>query len=176
MEEKDLAGYCGLYCGLCVKFQSRAKSRCPGCRVAESSAYCSIYNCATKKKAVDSCATCGELPSCKIFQRREVLTWPTVKVNLDSVAGIGLEAWLEDEKQKRVVVEELLENYNDGRSMTFFCKSVSRIPLGLVRDAIRQVEVATRAGDLDKRDIKGKAGTIRSILQEIADSHGISLK
>jgi len=42
-EEFNLAGPCGIFCGLCTKYQSKAPSRCLGCRLGEQHSWCSFY-------------------------------------------------------------------------------------------------------------------------------------
>ncbi len=58
MEERDLVGVCGLYCGLCPRFQSQARSRCLGCQLGEQHSYCSVYRCCVTRRGLFTCAGC----------------------------------------------------------------------------------------------------------------------
>ena len=122
-EEIDLAGPCGIFCGLCTKYQSKAPSRCLGCRIGEQHSWCSFYRCCVMKKGLTFCTEREEYP-CDRFPKRGWGTDHISQVALDSLNTIkntGIDPWLKEQKERRLAVEELLDNYNDGRSMTFYC-------------------------------------------------------
>ncbi|MFH1150716.1 MAG: DUF3795 domain-containing protein [Actinomycetota bacterium] len=175
VDDAMLAGYCGLFCGFCAKFQSVAPSRCPGCHSEEVGSYCSIWRCATRKKGVESCSDCDDFPGCEIFTRREVMEWPTVSENLETIKRDGLCAWVEEQGSRRLVLEDLLDNYNEGRSMAFYCRAVSRMPIDLIEETVRGVVEETGSLGSSPEDIKQRAKALRSSLTEVAEIHGISL-
>jgi hypothetical protein len=70
-QNKNLVGCCGIYCGLCTKYQSKAPSRCIGCR-------CERYIRFRKWG--------GELYGSKAAEE-----------NLEKIKELGLEKWLEQE-------------------------------------------------------------------------------
>ncbi|MBU1672431.1 MAG: DUF3795 domain-containing protein [Actinobacteria bacterium] len=175
VNDEALAGYCGLYCGFCAKFQSVAPSRCPGCHSEEVGSYCSIWRCATRKKGVESCSDCEEFPDCEVFTRRKVMEWPTAGENLETIVRDGLRVWTEAQKRRRLVLEGLLDDYNEGRSMAFYCRAVSRMPIGLIEEAVRDVEERIASGDVDREDVKQKAKAMKAGLTETATTRGISL-
>ena len=113
-EAKNLIGCCGIYCTLCNKYQSKAPSRCIGCKLGEQHSWCSIWNCCTKKHGFETCAECSEIFDCPIFLRRKVAEWTPAADNLRQIKEVGLENLLKEQKERQTLVEELLQNYNEG--------------------------------------------------------------
>ena len=174
-EEKNLVGCCGLYCGLCTKFQSRAKSRCIGCKLGEQHSWCSIWNCCVKKHGFETCAECMEIFNCEIFLRRKVAEWIPAAKNLRQIKENGLENWLKEQKVRQTLVEELLQNYNDGRSMSFYCRSCARMPIGLINRALNEANNKIINEKVEKFNIKSKAKIVKNIFKELASTFNVDL-
>ncbi len=176
-EEANLAGCCGLYCGLCPRFQSTSKSRCPGCRISEHHSWCKVYRCCVIKKGYVTCADCTDYPCEKLFSvlgtdEDSFLTHKPVIPNLDRIKEVGGQIWLNEQKERQLLLEKLLENYNDGRAMSFYCLACTLMPIDLINRAVSEME---RKG-IDAEDIKLKAKNLKSILQDLASASGIELK
>ena len=178
IEEFDLAGPCGIFCGLCTKYQSKAPSRCLGCRIGEQHSWCSIYRCCVAKKGLTFCIECEEYP-CERYSRRDWGTDHLSRVaqhSLSTIKKAGIEPWLKEQKERRLAVEELLENYNDGRSMTFYCLACILMPVNLINQAISEMKQRLSANQIDDSDMKARAKAIRAIIQDMAAKSGIELK
>jgi len=65
-------------------------------------------------------------------------------------------------------VEELLQNYNEGRSMSFYYKACTRIPINLINNAMKEAKKKIVSDGAVKSDIKSKAKIMRSIIKDIA--------
>jgi len=178
IEEFNLAGPCGIFCGLCAKYQSKAPSRCIGCRMGEQHSWCSIYRCCVMEKAFTTCIECEEYP-CERYTRRG---WGgdqwsrAAQDNLNSIKNNEMEQWLEGQRARRLAVEELLENYNDGRSMSFYCSVCIVMPISLINQAIDEMKQRLSDNHIDNSDVKAKAKALRAIIQELASKSGIDLK
>ena len=172
---KSLTGCCGLYCGLCNKYQSKAPSRCVGCRLGEQHSWCSIWNCCVKKHGFENCTECDEVFNCKIFVRRKVAQWVPAFDNLRRIKESGLKDWLKEQKERQALVEELLDNYNEGRSMSFFCKACARMPINLIHDTLKESEEKIASDEIDKSDIKAKAKLLKSALKNKAVKYNINM-
>ena len=107
-EYRTLIGCCGIYCGLCSKYQSKAASRCIGCKIGDQHSWCSIWNCCVKKRRFETCIECKEVFECEIFLRRKVAEWIPAVDNLNQIKEIGLEKWLAGQIQRQVLLEDLL--------------------------------------------------------------------
>ncbi|RPI00177.1 MAG: DUF3795 domain-containing protein [Calditrichaeota bacterium] len=174
-ESKNLVGCCGLYCGLCTKYQSRSPSRCLGCRIGEQHSWCSIWNCCVKKHKLDHCSECGELDECAIFLRRKVRDWIPVADNLHRILADGLENWLSEQMERQTALEELLDQCNDGRSMSFYCRACARMPVELIHQALKQAEEIFAHHQAEAADMKAKAGIIKDVIKDLALQANINL-
>ena len=174
-EAKSLIGCCGLYCGLCNKYQSKAPSRCIGCKLGEQHSWCSIWNCCVKKHGFETCAECSEIFSCAIFTRRKVAEWIPAAANLSQIKEIGLENWLRDQEQRQGLVEELLQNYNEGRSMSLYCKACARMPIEFINSTIIESEKELASKQADESDVKSKAMILKAIITDFALKANVNL-
>lgn len=172
---KNLIGCCGLYCGLCNKYQSKAPSRCIGCRLGEQHSWCSIWNCCVKKRGFEICTECSEIFNCTIFLRRKVLEWIPAAYNLSQIKGTGMESWLKEQKERQALLEELLQNYNEGRSMNLYCKVCARMPIDLISTAIEEVKEILMNEKVDKYDMKSKARILKAKIKNLALEVNIDL-
>jgi hypothetical protein len=189
LEEKHLASCCGLYCGLCPRFQSKAPSRCLSCHLGEQHSYCSVYRCCVTKRGLFTCADCDEYPCERLLRVLGVeegldsfISHKPALPNLDRIREVGLEAYLEEQRERLLLVEQLLADYNEGRSMTFYCAACALMPPDLVRQAMGELErMQPRLGrrpspNKDGSDLKAKAEAMRTAIQDLASQAGINLK
>jgi hypothetical protein len=175
-EAKNLIGCCGLYCGLCNKYQSSAPSRCIGCGLGEQHSWCSIWNCCVKKHGFETCVECGELFHCAIFLRRKVVEWIPADHNLYQIKEIGLESWLSEQKERQALLEALLENYNEGRSMSLYCKVCTRMPVDMIHKVIGEAKEKIAGEKADQSDLKLKARVVKTIIKVFASEGIIDLR
>ena len=171
----NLVGCCGLYCGLCNKYQSTAPSRCLGCKIGEQHSWCSIWNCCVKKHGFETCSECSEVFKCEIFTRRQVAEWIPAADNLHQIANTGLENWLKEQKERQKLVEKLLHNYNEGRSASFYCKVCARLPLESISSAIRGSKKIFAREKVEQSDVKSKAKILKITFTESASKKEINL-
>ena len=172
---RSLIGCCGLYCGLCNKYQSKAPSRCIGCKLGEQHSWCSIWNCSVKKHGFETCIECSEVFNCEIFLRRKVTNWIPAIDNLRQIKEFGIENWLNEQKERQALVVELLSNYNEGRSMSFFCKACARMPINLIHDSVKESNKKIVIDEINKSDKKAKARILKSIIKEKATKYNINM-
>ena len=174
-EARNLVGCCGLYCGLCNKYQSKAPSRCVGCRLGGQHSWCSIWVCCVKKHGFDTCAGCREIWQCTIFSRRKVAEWIPAADNLRQIREAGLENWLEEQKERQRLLEELLQDYNEGRSMSFYCKACARMPVELIDRVLRESREQLASGQVDESDVKSKARIVKAVITDLTFKNDIHL-
>ena len=172
---RNLIGCCGIYCGLCSKYQSKAPSRCIGCKLGEQHSWCSIWNCCVKKHGFETCVECSEIFNCEIFIRRKVVEWIPAAENLRKIEEVGLENWLKEQRERQTLVEELLQNYNEGRSMSFYCKTCTRMPINLINEAMKEAKKKIVSEKLDNSDMKLKAKILKSTIKDMAVKSNINM-
>ena len=84
--------------------------------------------------------------------------------------------WLEKQRRRRLLLENLLDNYNEGRSMSFYCLATILMPPELIEKAINELKEELAINQIDNSDIKAKATTLRGIIQGLAQESNIELK
>jgi len=183
MEERHYAGVCGLYCGLCPRFQSTAPSRCLGCHLGAQHSYCSVYRCCVTRHGHFTCADCDEYPCERLLRVLGVeegldsfISHKPALANLDRIRAVGLETFLSEQRERRLLVEQLLANYNEGRSMTFYCTACALMPPDLIRQAIGEMEEILASEQVDSSDLKAKAKAMKTLIKELALQADIDLK
>jgi len=174
-EAKTLIGCCGLYCGLCNKYQSKAPSRCIGCRLGEQHSWCSIWKCCVEKHGFENCAECSEIFNCTIYLRRKVVEWIPAADNLRQIKDVGLETWLKEQRERQALLEKLLQNFNEGRSMNFYCKVCARMPVAVINKAIEEAIEKLACEKVDKSDMKSKTRVVKAVIKDLALKVNINL-
>jgi hypothetical protein len=165
-EAKNLIGCCGLYCGLCNKYQSKAPSRCVGCQLGEQHRWCSIWNCCAKKHQFENCTECSEIFHCTIFLRRKVGEWIPAADHLRHIQEAGLESWLKEQKERQALLEEWLQNYNEGRSMNLYCKICAGMPIDMINKATTAAKDRLESLKADTSDTKSKARVFKAVIED----------
>jgi hypothetical protein len=175
-EARELVGCCGLYCGLCNKYQSQAASRCLGCKVGSQHEWCSIWNCCVKKRGYETCTECEDLFECSIYLRRKVVEWIPAAANLGQIKASGLRPWLAEQMARQALVEALLRDYNEGRSMSFYCKACARLPVEAIQGAMSCAQGEILREDIAEADLKSRARRMKAALQEAAERLEVDLR
>lgn len=178
-----MASACGLYCGLCPRYQSKAAGRCPGCHSGEMRSYCGVWRCCVTKHGYHTCAECKESPCPRLLRALKVeegldsfMSHRPALGNLARVREAGLETYLSEQRERRLLVEELLEGYNEGRSMSFYCAACALLPPDEVRRGVDRVRDALSEEATPEEELKAKAKAMRNALQELAEETGVDLR
>jgi hypothetical protein len=128
-----------------------------------------------KKHGFLTCIECEEVFRCEIFLRRKVTEWIPAAFNLRMIKEVGLGKWLKEQKERQALLESLLKDYNEGRSMSFYCKACSRMPIELIDKAVKQAKGKFLSEEIDASDIKSKAKIMRAVIKDIALPNSIKL-
>ena len=86
-----------------------------------------------------------------------------------------MEKWLEEQRQRQVLFEGLLQNYNEGRSMSFYCKTCTRMPINLINEAMKEAKKKIVSEKIGKSDIKSKAKIMKSLIKDMAVKSNINM-
>jgi len=180
--EEALAGCCGLYCGLCPRYQSTAPSRCLSCHLGEQHSYCSVWRCCVHKRGHHTCADCEEYPCERLIRVLGVeegldsfISHKPAVPNLERIREAGLPTFLAEQRQRRLLLETLLAGYNEGRSMSFHCRATALMPPELINQAMNEVRRIEGAGEVDDSDPKARARVMRTTIQDLASRAGIDI-
>jgi Protein of unknown function (DUF3795) len=173
-------GVCGLDCGLCPRFYTEGPSRCPGCAGAgfyEKHPTCSFITCCVKKKGLEVCSDCPDFPCSKFKsqedykQIKENSSYPSYKkvlLNLNAIKERGIERFIEQQNKRIKLLETMVDNFDDGRSRSFFCRAASFCDLTELGNSIEIATEKIRNDMIRQNDMKNKAKILKTIISEIS--------
>jgi hypothetical protein len=170
MKKYNLAGCCGISCGLCPRFQSKAKSRCLGCGPDAHCSYCSIFRCCVMKGNYETCADCSDFPCKKFdewFDSDSFVTHQRCLPNIQKIKESGVKEFLKEQEERKRILEIMLEKYNPGRCTSLYCLASALMSIESLRKAVKQIESAKE---------EDKAKTFKKLIQELAGKEQISLE
>ena len=164
---------CGLNCSLC---SMHLGGYCPGCGGGAGNQSCAIAKCSLEHGGVQFCWECPEYP-CSCYEGFDdgdsFVPHRNRQQNIARAREVGLEAYLAQLEEKRLILGELLSHYNDGRRKTLFNTAVYLLPL----EDLQSVMAALGSQpELEDQPIKERALAAVGLLQKAADRRCISLK
>jgi len=183
LKKYPVVGACGLNCGLCPRYYTKGESRCPGCCGADfwqKHPTCGFITCCVKQRNLETCAQCVDWAECKKVARLldsakyhdSFLSHKPVVANFAFIQKYGIEAFARLETEKQKLLKKLIDNYDEGRSKSFYCTSCQLIPLDKLKEALADAETRIPKAT----DIKDKAKLVRAVITNLADSLKIDLK
>ncbi|NVM37189.1 MAG: DUF3795 domain-containing protein [Candidatus Lokiarchaeota archaeon] len=173
---------CGLDCGLCPVYYTKGPSRCPGCYGPDfinKHPSCSIITCCIKKHNFETCAECREFPCSKINKWDKYDSFISHKVslsNLELIKENSIEQFLTQQKKRIELLETMLEQFNEGRSKSFFCIAVVLLPIEDTEKVIEESIKQIKDQEIDVKDLKSKSKILRENLNKLAKDKFIELK
>jgi hypothetical protein len=171
---------CGLNCALCPNFHihTNGKFKCPGCGgevFFENHPSCAIITCSKKHKNIDFCFNCDEYP-CKRYlelnEKDSFITYKNREENIKS-ASEDLNKYLHELQKKKIILSELLKNYNDGRMKNYYCIAVNLLPLKELEEIMKKVREIGRGENIEEKE---KTKMVKDIFTEVADKLKIEIK
>jgi hypothetical protein len=180
-------GACGLDCGLCPRYYTKGTSRCPGCGGLDffnKHPSCSFITCCVRKNNLEVCAECSVFPCSKFKsdeeyqQLKESSSYPSSKKvmpNLNFIKECGIEKFIEQQKKRIKLLETMIENFDDGRSRSFYCKATALIDLKNLEDSLDKTIQKIKSDNIKPNETKIIAKILRDIINEIAFKDGVEL-
>ena len=173
-------GICGLTCTLCPNYHTDAKSRCLGCKSeGRIAAGCPFITCAIKNKGVEFCWDCQEHLSCEKWrkhreigkQRDTFKCYQTLDHDVELIQRIGVFEFAEVQKVREQLLKEILMDFNEGRSKSYYCIAATVLEVDELREALVNARNASQG-----LEIKEKSRVLHSILDEVAEKKNYTLK
>ncbi len=183
VKKYPIIGACGLDCGLCPSYNRETKSRCGGCGSwgsGEGARSCSLLTCCAKKHNLSTCGECIEIEFCprvmklmeQASRRDSIISYLPIKGNFEFIQKNGIEKWAARQQEKMAFLKTLLDEYNDGRSKTFYCMSIQLLPLDEAKKALVQAKKSISP----QMTAKEKAAAVREALEGAAGRLGVELR
>ena len=147
---------CGLNCILCPRYNSTSLSRCPGCGgedFPDKHPNCSIISCNHRKEKKAFCFECSQFPCSKYpltDEKDSFISYLHRQRNM-IYAQKDLDAYLEELQMKHQLLTWLLEKYNDGRSLSYFCTAVNNLELDDLFEIERDIDSLTTTKSVKDR-------------------------
>jgi len=179
-------GVCGLDCGLCPRYYTQGASRCPGCGGPDffsKHPSCSFITCCVKKKQLEVCAECADFPCSKFKtdeeyqQLKESSSYPSYKVvmlNLDFIKEHGISEFIDQQKKRIRLLERMINDFDDGRSRSFFCRAACLRDLTGLESALSEAIQKIKTDKIKKDNKKVKAKILKEILNQ--GSHALRVR
>ncbi len=178
LKKYETIGCCGIDCGLCPRFYTKGDSACPGCggpNFKNKHPTCGVLSCCAIKNGFEVCSECKDY-QCKRFESESAgydsfVTHQKMFVNLEDIRNKGIEQFIENQKIRMNILNDLLANHDDGRAKSFFCIACTLLPIDKLR------EVHEFAQDRNNNTaLKERCKLLRDFLTKIADSLSVDLK
>jgi hypothetical protein len=147
-----------------------------GCRLGEQHSWCSIWNCCVKKHRFENCTECHEIANCTIFRRRKVLEWIPAADNLSQINEAGLDSWLSEQIERQALLEDMLQNFNEGRSRNLYGKVCARMSTDLIKKAVKEATEKLAGEQVDMSDVNSKGRVLKAVIKEVALKANTHLK
>jgi len=173
---------CGLDCGLCPVYYTKGPSRCPGCcglGFFNKHPSCSIITCCVKQHNFETCAECNEFQCSKINKWDKADSFISHKVSLTNLKLIkekGLKHFLIQQKKRIKILEVFLEDFNEGRSKSFYCISTALLSIEDLETALEKAIKHIKDEEIDARNLKSKSKILKEYLTKLAKVKSIELK
>jgi hypothetical protein len=132
-----------------------------------------------KAKGLVTCAECDDFPCEKyegFFDWDSFVTHKVCGPNIKKIKKVGLKKWLQEQVNKRAILENLLFYYNEGRSRNLYCTAVALMLVDLIKKAVSQAEQMILNSNIEIADTKAKAKIVKSVIQELVSKADINLK
>jgi hypothetical protein len=171
-------GCCGIDCGLCPRYHTKGDSACPGCgapNFKEKHPSCGLMNCCVSKNVLEVCSFCKDFP-CKRFDSElkgydSFVTHKKVFSNHELIIKLGIDSFIDQQKNRMNILKNFLTEYDDGRSKSLFCISCTLLPLNDLQETQQFMNSQS-----DTIDFKNKNEKLKDRFQEIAEYYEIDLK
>lgn len=173
---------CGIDCGLCPNHYSKGLSRCPGCgglNFSDKHPACGILTCCVKKHEFETCSECEEFPCSKLKDWDRIDSFVTHQVsfsNLRSIKENGIEMLIEQQYKRIKILENFLEQFNDGRSKSFYCIATAHMSISDLETALKKSEEEIKKENINNNDLKAKSKILKDHLINFANKAKIMLK
>jgi len=178
---------CGLDCGLCPRYYTSGPSRCPGCGGPDflnKHPSCSFITCCVRRNHHEVCGECPDFPCSKFKsdkeyqQSEESFSYPSQKKilpNLYFIKEHGIADFMLQQKKRIELLKTMIENFDDGRSKSFFCRAATLIEIKNLNNSIEKATRKIRTDVIDQNDLKSKATIIKEFLNKAALEESVEL-
>jgi len=140
---------------------------------------CPFITCALKKKGIEFCWDCEEKKICeKWLKHRETAKkadsfkcYQKLEEGIACIRKNGVHEFEKTQKKREYLLKEMLREFNEGRSKSYYCIAVTVMEIGELEEALTKADKESKG-----LGIKEKSKVLHSILDEIAKQRNYYLK
>ncbi len=140
---------------------------------------CPFITCAVKKKGLDFCWECRESSACEKWKfHREAgkigdsfKCYQTLEADIAFILRYGVEEFEVQQKARELILKEMLNEFNDGRSKSYYCIAATVFTLEELQQTLADAKV--NSNGLQQKE---KAKVMHSIIEGVASKRGYCLK
>jgi hypothetical protein len=173
-------GICGLSCRVCPAFHRETKSKCNGCKTeARIKAGCTFIRCALKNKTIEFCWQCEESRTCKKWKKHKKFSkehdsfvcYQKLEDNIAFIQSYGIECFEQQQEIRKHLLEEMLGEFNEGRSKTYLCIATTVMEIEELKKALGAAKEKSKG-----LNVKAKSKILHKLLDQIAGKKHYHLK
>ena len=140
---------------------------------------CPFITCAIKRKGIEFCWECEETERCEKWKKHREAgkrfdsfkCYQKLEDNIAFIQKNGVEEFQSVQKIREELLKEMLKNFNEGRSKSYFCIAATVLEIEELEKAVNEAtEQSTESS------IKEKSEILHSLLNEIAVRKNLLLK
>jgi hypothetical protein len=173
-------GVCGLSCRLCPRYNTDAKSRCPGCKSKwRMAAGCPFITCAVKKKGIEFCWECVENKTCEKWKKHRAAgakadsfkCYQKLNEDIVYIQEKGVPEFEKKQKIREKLLKKMLRDFDEGRSKSYYCIAVTVFAPEEIRSVLATADKAQ-----GRMEIKEKSKMLHALLDKAAANKNYCLK
>jgi len=173
-------GVCGLSCRLCPRYHTETKSKCFGCKSESRMAVgCPFITCAIKHKGVEFCWDCDEYSRCEKWAKRRTFgrrhdsfkCYQRLEEDIAFIQKHRVVAFEKQQKARETILTEMLREFNEGRSKSFYCIAATVMTVDELQEAIARARAESQG-----LPITAKSKVFHALLDAIGKRRKYCLK
>jgi len=154
-------------------YHGGGQSRCGGGKSASRMIVgCPFITCAVKKKGIEFCWNCEESVTCEKWKKHRdaskqydsFVCYQKLEDNIQSILEKGVGEFEKEQIIRENLVKEMLKEFNEGRSKTFYCIASTVLEIKELENALQEAQKQSEG-----LDIKEKSKVLHQILNRIAE-------
>jgi len=95
--------------------------------------------------------------------------------NLNFIKKHGLKKFIQQQNKRIKFLEKMLNNFNDGRSRSFFCRAAALLDMKNLEKSLDKAARKIKTDKIKQTDVKSKARILREIINKNAFKEKIEL-
>ena len=141
------------------------------------SAGCPFITCALKRKGVSFCWDCEEGDGCARWARHRALgregdsftSYAALESNIALAERDGIAAFLEEQRLRERLLGEMLAEFNEGRSKSYYCIAATVLTPAELREALDSARSSAET------DVRERSRALHARLDAAAEKRGVMI-